>query len=366
MITFNIDKNNFDNISYISSDDTVTKLYNEYGDSFHNHIDGQFLFIVRDGYHLDFFTDPWGTHQVNYLNKNGNFCFTNFIPKWEILHPEIFIPINSHSRFDTRNKTLEIINPRLHSWKFDNKKNDSMDIVEENFNNVVIEKWEPNSTFFLSSGVDSNAIAVCLSDNKKKFNALCVMYNPEFESETVLDSVIEYCGEYINYERIDKTTTDHGHKGSVLSEIYHRTKNVFKSDLVLTGFGSDDDIDDDCWIISSGSKFQAGGIITDVPEWNKPTYGPTSILLNHQEKYALNFEVDLRHVYYSKKLIQSWNDLDDKFKLMKKPFCRKYVSDRNLPFTQNTKNGIGHQASSRYSYNDHRRMTRLINNLNGE
>ena len=89
----------------------------------------------------------------------------------------IFVPINSHSRFDTRNKTLEIVNSRLHSWKFDNKKNDNMDIVEEKFNEVVLEKWESNCTLFLSSGVDSCAIAVCLTDNNKKFNALCNMFN---------------------------------------------------------------------------------------------------------------------------------------------------------------------------------------------
>ena len=61
MYTFNILKNNFNDISYISSDESVIELYNEYGDGFHSHIDGQFLLIVRDGYHLNFFTDPWGS-----------------------------------------------------------------------------------------------------------------------------------------------------------------------------------------------------------------------------------------------------------------------------------------------------------------
>ena len=75
MYTFNILKNNFNDISYISSDESVIELYNEYGDGFHSHIDGQFLLIVRDGYHLNFFTDPWGSYQVNYLD-NDNFCFT--------------------------------------------------------------------------------------------------------------------------------------------------------------------------------------------------------------------------------------------------------------------------------------------------
>ena len=74
MNTFKIHKNNFNNISYISSDSSVIELYFEYGDDFHSHIDGQFLLIVRDGYHLDFFTDPWGSYQVNYLNNDDNFC----------------------------------------------------------------------------------------------------------------------------------------------------------------------------------------------------------------------------------------------------------------------------------------------------
>ena len=351
MNTFNLHKNNFYDISYISSDESTIELYFEYGNDFHSHIDGQFLLIVRDGYHLDFFTDPWGSYQVNYLD-NDNFCFTNFIPQWKVLEPEIFVPINSHSRFDTRNKTLEIVNPRLHSWKFDNKKNDNMDIVEKNFNDVVIEKWEPNCTLFLSSGVDSFAIAVCLSDNNKKFNALCNMFNPEFEDESVLNSVIQYCGENINYERINSQTTDHGNRHKATSEIYHRSKSVFKSNLVITGFGSDDTIDDDDQIISSGSEFQSGGVINDMLEWNKSTCGPTSFLLNYQEKYALDIGVDLRHVYYSKKLIQSWHNLDDKYKTMTKPFTRKYVTDRGLSFTENTKSGFGNQGAKKYTYNN--------------
>jgi len=360
MNTFKIHKNNFNNISYISSDSSVIELYFEYGDDFHSHIDGQFLLIVRDGYHLDFFTDPWGSYQVNYLNNDDNFCFTNFISEWRVLEPDIFVPINSHSRFDIRKKSLEIINPRLHSWKFDNKKNDNMDIVENNFNDVVLEKWEPNCTLFLSSGVESNAIAVCLSDNNKKFNALCNMFNPEFESESVLNSVIQYCGENINYERIDSTTKDHGSRHKFTAEIYHRSKSIFKSNHVITGFGSDYSVDDDDQIISSGSEFQAGGVINDMLEWNKSTCGPTSFLLNYQEKYALDVGINLRHVYYSKKLIQSWHNLDNKFKLMKKPFCRKYISDRKLSFTQNIKSGFGHQSKHKYSYNEKRLLKGCI------
>jgi len=392
MYTFNILKNNFNDISYISSDESVIELYNEYGDGFHSHIDGQFLLIVRDGYHLNFFTDPWGSYQVNYFNSDSDFRFANFTPDWGdsqaewierfrrrqhwgVIPTNIFVPINSHSRFDTRNKTLEIVNSRLHSWKFDNKKNDNMDIVEEKFNEVVLEKWESNCTLFLSSGVDSCAIAVCLTDNNKKFNALCNMFNPEFEDESVINATINYCGENINYERVDsftpeeflntKTNADYNNKNKATVEIYHRSKNIFKSNLVITGFGSDDTVDKDDQIISSGSEFQSGGVINEMLEWNKSTCGSTSFLLNYQEKYALDVGINLRHVYYSKKLIQSWHNLDDRYKTMKKPFTRKYITDRGLPFTETTKSGFGHQSTHKYSYNEHRRMTEIINNLKG-
>ena len=59
-----------------------------------------------------------------------------------------------------RDESFKIINNKLHVWKFGGSI-DSMELVENAFNNAVLENWESNGTVSLSSGVDSCAIAVC-------------------------------------------------------------------------------------------------------------------------------------------------------------------------------------------------------------
>tara|TARA_R110002110_G_scaffold35247_1_gene119223 strand:+ start:2 stop:2152 length:2151 start_codon:yes stop_codon:yes gene_type:complete len=343
---------------FISSDPSAINLYLEYGDKFTEHLDNEFLLVVSHSFYLDFFTDPWGTRQVNYFEQDDKFYFTSLIKddnlKWiphklKILTNErepnnhYSLPINSHCRFDTRDKSFKVLNNKLHSWEF-GKGIDSMELVEETFNNAVIQKWEQNCTLLLSSGVDSTAAAACLADNKKKFNALTVLFKPEFEDEDVLSSFVNYCGEYINHQEIRETTINHAQRVSsmspdgsikhpVLAESFYRAKNVFKSHLVLTG------------MYSTLAGAPSVGYRPLGPLYRGMTWDDKDIAIyRYHEAYAIDAELEIRHIYLNKKLIQAWHDLDDKFKLMKKPLMRKYVTDRNLPFTENTKSGMNHQS----------------------
>ena len=333
---------------FIASDPSAINLYLEYGDKFTEHLDNEFLLVVSHSFYLDFFIDPWGSRQVNYFEQDDKFYFSSLIKddklKWlphklKILTNErepnnhYSLPINSHCRFDTRDKSFKVLNNRLHSWDFGKSIIDSMELVEEIFNNTVLQKWEQNCTLFLSSGVDSTAAAACLADNKKKFNALTVLFNPEFEDEDVLSSFVNYCGEYINHQEIRETTINHAHKHPLPTEAYYRAKNVFKSHLVLLGMST---LPDQPGIDATPTK---GTLFQGMTKEDRST-----AVFNYHESYAIDAELEVRHIYFNKKLIQTWYDLDDKFKIMKKPFLRKYVTDRNLPFTENTSSGWAHQV----------------------
>lgn len=360
---------------FISSDPSIVELYLEYGDKFSKYLDNTFLFIVKHDFYIDLFTDPWGANQVNYFEDNNNFYFTNCVPwigsgEWnnyivEMLSDECklycyySIPQNSHCRFDIRDRSFKVINNKLHVWNFGGSI-DSMELVEEAFNNAVLENWESNGTVSLSSGVDSCAIAVCLADNNIEFNALCALFNPEFEDESVLESIINYCGKYINYQEIKNITIDHKDKSRALAEIYYRTKNVFKSDRVLTGQHSANR--DKTWADMStiensavslqGGQFGVMGVQKSMVDWNKSTIPNNIRILNWWEKYAIDDGIEVRHVYCNKKLVQAWHDLNDRFKIgSKKPFLRKYVTDRNLPHTSGPlTGGFGNQSRSKYGF----------------
>ena len=50
--------------------------YIEHGNSFVDHLDGEFLFIVIDGDNVNFFTDPWSTRQCYFTTVDDYWYFT--------------------------------------------------------------------------------------------------------------------------------------------------------------------------------------------------------------------------------------------------------------------------------------------------
>ena len=194
--------------------------YLEYGDDFTAHMDGEFLFIVYDPSKqtIDFFTDPWSTRQVWYREQGGHFYFTTLVNDKNALYSiettrislrrfvdkdeQYRLPHNSHCRYDIKNKSLKIVNDALHKWNFDQNVN-TLEDVEKYFTEAVLKRWYPNCTLFLSGGLDSSSVALCLTDNKKKFNSLSLMLRSRYEDKDVIKKVLSYCKDYINHYSID-------------------------------------------------------------------------------------------------------------------------------------------------------------------
>ena len=76
---------------------------------------------------------------------------------------------NSHYRFYINANLIELVDNELTSWNLEQNIN-SLDEVINSFDEAVIKRWAPNCTLFLSGGLDSSAVALCLHKNKKIFN----------------------------------------------------------------------------------------------------------------------------------------------------------------------------------------------------
>ena len=330
--------------------------YLEYGDDFTAHMDGEFLFIVYDPSKqtIDFFTDPWSTRQVWYRELRGHFYFTTLVNEKNALYAldvcrmplrrfidkdeQYRLPHNSHCRYDIKNKSLKIVNDTLHKWNFDQNVN-TLEDVEKYFTEAVLKRWYPNCTLFLSGGMDSSSVALCLTDNKRKFNSLSLMLRPFFEDEDVFKKVLSYCKDYINHYNIVNITEGNTRN----TEIYNLARDRFNSKVVLMGNGADETFDNYRAKGKSEFKFFPENL-TDIFPWKHFYGGQCRDLLDLFETYNIFSGLELRNIFFDKKLVQAWFNVDVNIKNKEhKIFMKKYLRKRQIPISKFPKSGFGKQ-----------------------
>jgi asparagine synthetase B (glutamine-hydrolysing) len=314
--------------------------YFEYGDKFTEHLDGEFLFIVIDGNTIDFFSDPWSTRQAYYTILDDKWYFTTLRispDSQRFLH-------NSHYRFHTKDTTIELVNDELTSWNLEQNIN-SLDEVVNSFEEAVIKRWTPNSTLFLSGGVDSSAVALCLHKNKKTFNAISLMIKPEHEDQESLSAVVELCKP--PYYNINEITDEYLDLDNSQCEIRKQTKLRFNSKVVLTGSGSDEFIDN--YISKNISEFYVWpNNLNDIFPYSHFYKGSSRLLLDFHERYSLNFGIENRNTFYDKKFVQCWLNTTPEIKNDEsKAFLKDYIREYNIPISKFPRSGFGLQNSQR-------------------
>jgi len=314
--------------------------YFEYGDKFTEHLDGEFLFIVIDGNTIDFFSDPWSTRQAYYTILNDKWYFTTLRispDSQRFLH-------NSHYRFHTKDTTIELVNGELISWNLEQNIN-SLDEVVNSFEEAVIKRWVPNCTLFLSGGIDSSAVALCLHKYKKTFNSISLMIKPEWEDQESLDAVVKLCNH--PHYNVNKITDEYLNLENSQCEIRKQTKLVFNSRVVLTGSGSDEFIDN--YISKRGSEFYVWqNNLNDIFPYSHFYKGHSRILLDFHESYSLNFGIENRNTFYDKKFVQCWLNTTPEIKNDEsKAFLKDYIREYNIPISKFPRSGFGLQNSQR-------------------
>ena len=191
---YNYDKNLPSDIYY------VIKMYETYGEKFYEHLDGEYLIIVKDKNEINFFTDIWSTRQIWYGEFDSYFYFSTMplseksMNRFNHIHGkrrkiETRLQNNSHYVFDLVNKKLTQKNDCLYQWNLDQYKEDLND-WNEAFEEAVVKRWHPNLLLGLSGGLDSTAIALCLSDKKLKFNSLNINFNEAEDMQTYLQACL--------------------------------------------------------------------------------------------------------------------------------------------------------------------------------
>ena len=310
--------------------------YFEYGDKFTEHLDGEFLFIVIDGNTIDFFSDPWSTRQAYYTILDDKWYFTTLRispDSQRFLH-------NSHYRFHTKDTTIELVNGELISWNLEQNIN-SLDEVVNSFEEAVIKRWVPNCTLFLSGGIDSSAVALCLHKYKKTFNSISLMIKPEWEDQESLDAVVKLCNH--PHYNVNKITDEYLNLENSQCEIRKQTKLVFNSRVVLTGSGSDEFIDN--YISKRGSEFYVWpNNLNDIFPYSHFYKGHSRILLDFHERYSLNFGIENRNIFYDKKFVQCWLNTTPEIKNGEsKEFLKDYIRRYNIPISKFHESGFGNQ-----------------------
>jgi len=337
--------------------------YLEYGDRFTEHLDGEFLFIVIDRDKIDFFTDPWSTRQC-YYTEDDNWYFSTFrinTRSQRLLH-------NSHYRFYIESEMLQHVNNELIGWNLDQNVK-SLDEVENAFTEAVLKKWYPNSTLFLSGGLDSGSVALCLSENKKPFNSISLMMYPDVEDQETLNEILKRCASnhYTVSEISQKyntrklTFTDGSNYPCIhpatyeivfphQAEIRKQTKMQFNSKVTLMGNGGDEILDNyrNKGFLDRRFEIWPDDLSSIFPWW---TFygGQTRQHLDFHETYNLNFGLELRNIFYDKKLAQAWLNVDVSIKNKEpKVFVKNYFRERQIPIPKYPVSGFGHQGPVKY------------------
>ena len=310
--------------------------YLEYGNSFVDHLDGEFLFIVIDGYNVDFFTDPWSTRQCYFTTTNDYWYFTTLRISSE---SRIFLH-NSHYNFNTKSREIKQVNYELVSWNL-NQNIDTLDEVVAAFKEAVVKRWAPNCTLFLSGGVDSSSVALCLYENNLPFNSISLLTNPELEDQEPLFAMLNFCE---NHFMVNTITDNYPYMDNAQGEIRNQTKKQFASKVVLMGSGADEFIDDyrskheendwDYWPENLHSFFPTKHFY----------FGQSRRLLDFHERYNLNFGIEGRNIFYDKKLVQCWLNVSAPLKNKEnKGFLKDYLRKYHIPISKTPKAGFGHQ-----------------------
>jgi len=368
--------------------------YLKHGNKFTEYLDGEFLFIIYDEKTntIDLFTDPWSTRQAFYYKIDNYFYFSTFPmtePKDGRFGPagltQSFelkfavyndtewnntfyrIPHNSHHNYNVKTGILKPVNTELHKWNL-NQYKDNLDDLTNSFEEAVLKRHTENSTLFLSSGLDSTPIALCLADHKKHFNSISCLTGSWEGKEDIetLNQVLYYTGTYnknIKMESIPDYNISWDEKKSkskwannrnrlVFANLAHRLTcfmrekciSEFNSKVIFTGNGGDE-IFDNYPALPAGHPLKYNGITSKNPAgfsvwpedlstvfpWQHFYGGQARRLLDLFETQSLAYGLENRNAFYDKKFAQEWLHVMPWIKNQTpKVFQKKYLRDRGI------------------------------------
>jgi asparagine synthetase B (glutamine-hydrolysing) len=272
------------------------------------------------------------------------------------------IPHNSHHNYNVKTGILKPVNTELHKWDL-NQHKDTLDDLTNAFEESVLKRYTENLTLFLSSGLDSSPIALCLADHKKQFNSISCLAGAWDGRENVerLNQVLQYTGTYNKNFKIENIPDDtislkskwkNNRNRLVFANLSLRTSwfmrekciSEFNSKVIFTGNGGDE-IFDNYPSLPEEYPLKYNGITNKNPKgfsiwpedlstvfpWQHFYGGQARRLLDLFETLSLAYGLENRNVFYDKKFAQEWIYVMPWIKNQTpKVFQKKYLHDRGI------------------------------------
>ena len=313
--------------------ENIASLYETYGDSFVNNIDGEFLIIIvnKDTLEIDFFSDPWSTRQCWFYQEDDFWCFSTF----KYSDKAARMPHNSHCRWD--GNTFHLINGCLRLWDL-SKHKDSLKDIHKALEDAVVKRWHKDSVLLLSGGTDSSTIAVALQ--KYGLPTTCVSFdltaNRE-ESDNI--SKIKQHANIHNYIFLDDLSSQ-----TLTNDIVSRISDLGKR-VCMTG----NDYDGVYENYRHKPKVQTPNMFSSFPDdlstifpWHHFNSGIVRKICDVWETAYLKRAIEVRNCYLDKNLVQEFLWLNSSLKNIRpKHFLRSYLEQHNVNLEFKT---IGYKA----------------------
>jgi len=350
---------NYNKLAYKSDIYTVIEQYLIHKDKFTNYLDGEFFIIIYDMKKklINFYTDPWATKMCWFDTFSSYFYFGSF----KLSKESVRLKHNSHYTFDFINKRLVCENNELHKWDLRQFK-DSYNDWDTAFFEAVKKRHHKETVLALSGGVDSQAIAACLSDLKLNFEAITLSLS-DCEDKNSIYSIKKYIQnscENIYYLYSDyslkkdsnsfKLLLDNKIEHYALSYVCAKMK-VLRKRVLFTGSGADEIIDN--YINKYKLKGKPFVSMTKWPEDLENNFPYDHFYENRQRKFidiqqyvSLSYGIETRNPFLDKRLAQEWLWISPSLKNKEskgpiKNFLRSrdiYISEKILGLgDQNTK-----------------------------
>jgi asparagine synthetase B (glutamine-hydrolysing) len=307
------------------------EMYEKHKEKFTNYLDGEFLIIVYDTKEkqIHFFTDPWSTRQAWFETWDDYFYFGTY-PKNEIPNRLEFwnfkrfgnlerLLHNSHYVYDVKDNHLEQVNSELHKWNLDQFDN-SYDTFKEKLEQAILKRYHEDSVTCLSGGLDSGAIALCLTDHKIPFTSITLNITKAEDCRS-LSSVLAYTNDYntsyvyTDYTEIKKydILKQFNLQETAVAQMAQHASNLNKK-VVIQANGFDEIFSNYSEDGKKGNKFFWPENLKEIFPWDHFYGGQNRRLIDRKELIFLIYGLEIRNIFLDKYLVQAWLNLSVELK----------------------------------------------------
>ena len=348
-----------------SDGECIIPMYNEYGPACIQKFDGEFAIVIFDFQKqlLIISSDVFRTKPLFYhVSPSGGIAVSSYLStgnqisstsEYTIIKPNTTLVYDLNTR--SLKQTLEVHTFNLNQYKT------TLDDWESAFENAVLKRYSDKMVplVFLSSGLDSGAIACCLHKHNKQFLACSVQSNEDIyilnarknlygEKHDILDYyphkprcnnfLQTHCEHHMRiWEKLNPVdmVTD-GCNGAKVFIMEHARGKIHNCKLAFSGIGADE-------IMNTHANYDKGNRgqvdffpdnLQDVFPWRNFYEGTMRNYLLSDEYVSGSMGFETRYPFLDKYLVQEFLSLSPALKnqLSKYPLIH-YLRKHNNPHT---------------------------------